>query len=206
MTVYQPGQGIHYKSRHVRYIGPRSLGANVLIYDTFTDADGTNLTAHAIAPINTPGAVWAAVDPVGSPIRVSSNRAVIGNGVPRYYLSSTVANCTVSATIRLVVAGNLGVMFRRTDDANYWVAFVQTTQIVLNEITGGVTTQRAATARAYSTGVDYVLSVVLAGNSISCTCDGTTITYTSAVRNTATIHGLRGSGNGNICDDFTVSA
>jgi hypothetical protein len=56
--VRHAGQSVMVVADGVEVRQARSLGPKLLIHDDYTDVDNTNLTMHAISPINTVGATY----------------------------------------------------------------------------------------------------------------------------------------------------
>jgi hypothetical protein len=185
-------------------------GSNVL--DQFTDANGTALAAHAIGPTNDPATAWA-VDEGSFAIQGNKARASTSTAVNSASCNPGVADCTLTCTVRFASGTiDLGVKFRGIDLDNYWLADLRKTDgtFKIFEKTGGTYTERASVAKVPAANTDYVIQVVLSGNSMVATVDGgSSINFTSAVRNTAVRHGIWAS-LGSAADnadfnDFTVA-
>lgn len=194
----------------VIYSVPPPAPPTILIEDAFTDANGTNLTAHTIAPTNDPSATWVNI---GGAITIESNKAsTTPAAIINYQLESGESDCIIEATIQKT-AGNVdgGIMFRYVDDANYWIAdFLSLSGTVkIYEKTGGSFTERASISKTFSASTDYVMRVELSGDDITVTIDGgSSINYSSSVGATRTKHGFWTSGAGGVTitwDDFKIS-
>lgn len=180
-------------------------GPTTLIYDTFTDTNGTDLSAHTIAPTNIPGASWGASS---GTLTIQSNKAG-GNTNGRYKLTSGVSDCKVYGTIGTVTGGgNYAVLYARwQDENNHWrIGFRHDlSAFVILEVNGGGITARASTAWTPAN-ASHVTIVTLNGTAIAADADAGTysINYTSSSFQAQTVHGLRLDAP-NTLDDFKVT-
>lgn len=170
---------------------------SALVYDTFTGADGTNLTSRSpdIGPTPT-ASDWT--------FQIQGNKAqctAVGAdpfGVVKYETNR--ANVAITATVNISVAGSRhGIAARVSNPSNFWRITIRTAGIFeIMEVNGGTQTVRASAALTINTGVDYALRCVTSGATISGSVDGgNDISYASATHNqTVTAHGLD-SGNAN---------
>jgi hypothetical protein len=187
-----------------------AAGPTTLILDNFTDANGTAVTSHTIAPTNTPATTWAAGD--SATCTVESNRAS-SNGIEGNILNAGVADCTLTATfIQSVGDANqsASIIVRRTNSNNYWMIRLTNGAFQIIELNAGVASTRATAAQTTTGGVAYVVQAVLLGATISATVDGgNPISYGSATLNqTTTNHGFRMvvlAGGTVTCDDYTIT-
>jgi hypothetical protein len=182
-------------------------GSAALLQDAFTGADGTNLTAHAMDL----GGGWTAVSGVAKLLGNRANADTAGaDGKVTYQADAGRSDVTVQATVNLAGASNeCGLVFRYQDANNFWAlsGYAGDGKLYLYEVNGGTTTQRAAGSAGVTSGVDFVLKVVLSGTGITAYKDGTQVlTYTSASFQAATRHGLRSWQVTNKWDDFQVSS
>ena len=195
----------YYRVR-ARVFGTPSLwttngGASVYpVFDAFVDANGKLLTAHTMNA----GAGWN-LGEHDQPAVIEGNNATFANST---FFSNNIAwtdtglpDATVSMTGFLSNNGghgyNLFLVFRYVDDNNYWYVNLAGSAnglpgMSINEIVGGVTTQRAYSNFNPTDGVFHTLQVVFGGPSIIATVDGgTSLTYGSAATGlTATKHGF----------------
>jgi hypothetical protein len=190
--------------------GPASGGT--LILDQFTDANGTNLTAHAIAPTNTPAASWATV--TGTGFTVQGNKAQPGGANTVDAADAGQANVTVSADL---VFSNIsttdgGLAVRLTDASNCWFPNLTAPagNVELYENASGTVTLRAQQAFTFANSTTYTLAAALSGSTITVSVNGTQqLSYGSATSNqTATKHGPHCGGSGGTAltfDNFQVT-
>ena len=176
----------------------------VKINCTFTAPNGTLLTAYPWtdpADVNVPVAAWTTG--VGGSAMVISNQA----NLPSYqwlYLDAGVADCTITAQAKFTGASQpVGFLYRYLDNNNHWYVWFAETYIRISEVSGGSSATRATTAHVYTINTSYTLTLTLAGNVATVTADGASASYTSAVGNTRTKHGLI-SGNGGYYDDYKI--
>lgn len=170
-------------------------GATTLILDQFADADGTALTAHAIAPTNVPGASWAANNGTWT---IQGNQATSGVlGAGDYNVAtadSGQADVTVTCDITTAGSGAYApeIVGRLTDASNYWrVEIESTTQVLrIQEYNAGSGTTRASVSLTTVNGGTYALKVVFSGTGITASVGATTCNWTSSFNQTATRHGV----------------
>lgn len=175
-----------------------SMTSSLAVWDTFTGTDGTLLTAH------TPDFAANAWATAGISARIMSNKATItaANNPYRNSIDTTIADCIITATI---VTGQTddavneynAILARVTDPNNEWEILISkntTNKFCIQERTASTSTVRAIAADfVYASNTTYNLTVTLKGNDITASCTGGytgTLTYSSAVRNTVTKHGL----------------
>lgn len=171
----------------------------VIIEDAFTDSDATALTAHTIAPTNTPSATWTKLETAAAVI-VSNKAQPSTYGVLTCdIVDSGKADCVIEADFQIGGTDQtnnlISIVFRATDNNNRWSFIMTKTGLSISERTSSTNTTRATDAGySYSALGSYHFKVTLAGNSITCEVSGdysATLTYSSSVRNTATKHGVR---------------
>lgn len=167
-------------------------GGGVLVLDNFTDTNATALSAHSIAPTNTPATSWTNDE---GTLEIQSNKArpSADTGVRSSSVNAAVADCTITVVVRRGNLGDGGIKFRQQDSANYWIAdFLSSTNTFkLYEKNAGTYTERASTAITFTVNTDYTMQVVLSGNSIIATLNGgDTISFTSSSFASQTKHGL----------------
>lgn len=183
-----------------------AAAGGVLIYDTFTGANGTALTAHA-PDINTPGGAWVQINGTWT---IQSNRAsVAGDGNVR--IAAGVSNYSLSVIAVAVSATSAaGLTGRVQDSSNLWaIQIVNSTNVFrIAEVNGGVTTVRATTSVTISDGVSYTMAGTFNGATITATLDGAnSLSYGSATfLQTDPDVGLRAGNDTCTFDDFTVTA
>lgn len=182
-------------------------GGGALLYDTFTDVNGTTLTAHTMDV----GPGWS--------VTVGSSWAIEGNALQKQTNLSTLESCWADAghtdctasALASDASGSceLGVIGRVQDQANFWLAYViNTTSFGLYEVSAGTYTQRTSGTFA-ALGTSYSVQLSASGTALSATVGGTTIAYTSASFQTATKWGLlmfNGPATGQTLDNFQVTS
>ena len=173
-------------------------GPVTLIYDTFTDADGTLIQNHTIAPTNTPGASWSAAAKIGltdtGTIKVSSNQVLISDAA-----SSRMASVVDVGLTDVVITADVttnawggntfeGLTGRWSSTTSYWFFSVNVSSdaISIHE----VTTVRASASKAIAANTAYAFTVTLVGNVLTFDVNGTSCNYTSATNNDKTKHGV----------------
>jgi hypothetical protein len=184
----------------------------MLLSDTFTDADGTALSAHT--PDSGPGySLVIFNDPiiVGNKVRAGSGfnfNAVADVGVADVDITATIhsgtwePNSYIGFTIRATSTNDLWWVFWEANSAN----------ISLYEGNGGVYTLRASSALATTNDESHTVRVVASGATITVFLDGSQIiSYGSATHNqTATKHGVAISqptgGQTHYIDDMAIAA
>lgn len=164
--------------------------------DTFTDADGTLLTAHT----PTSGPVWT-LPVFGVSFAINGNRLA-----PATYSNHNIDNIMDIAQSDFVMtfdwtygAGDIEWdIFARWQDANnQWALILDPTNstgggvgLAIQQVTSGSGVNRAFTSFSFVDGVTYSITVRCVGTSLSLTCDTTTVSYTSSYLQTATVVGL----------------
>jgi len=163
----------------------------LLVDDAFIDADATPLASHAIAPINKLVLAW-----------VSIAGTMITNG--NYAIPSSAANAVfrvnpgvadVEITVDLVPLGTptgfCGLCIR-VDGTSWWdIGYTTGTKFAIYE----KFTERASQAMSLANGQTYPLRVTALGPVISAWLNGVNLTYSSAVNQGITIHGIKSPSN-----------
>jgi hypothetical protein len=194
-------------------------GSGTLVYDTFTDTNGTNLTAHT-PDIDTVGGGWSTNH---ASVRILNNKWQAGSGFPGPWSSwidcgKTTVEVSAEITTSLDNIYWAGISTRFIDANNQFQAvfydYWGENQVRILEISSGVYTERASVA----------CSITLASNTsypMTVTDDESTITisssvapdlsYTSSLFAGSTYVGLRSSNRVSIseadqikADNFTV--
>ena len=193
---------------------------DVKISDTFTDANGTNLTAHTIAPTNVPGNAWTNIYSTGSrAITVQSNRAACPTLNERWYGREIgVADFVLTTILRLSSATVTSGIYLRLDaltdaagtERNCWFVALGNGKIELYERNAATPGTLRATANMTTNGSqDYAVKVVCIGDTITVTVDGANqISYSGITTHlTSTKVGLKlqtANATVAIADDFKV--
>ena len=176
-------------------------GKKLVIWDQFTDADTTALSAHTIAPVRKLAISWTAE----AGYTISSNAAIHASGSNFATLQISKANCILQVMISPISGGLYADLVGRfTDTNNYWRFGLIATAggtITITERTSSTNTARASAA---GVGLSGLLKAVLNGDSLSMSlAGGTPISYNSAQHNSVTKHGFRVSASVS-ADDFKV--
>lgn len=182
-----------------------------LLRDTFTDANGTLLTAHAMDV----GPGWTLHE--GTCPTIQSNRASLAGDVGCVCSDAGRADVVARSTASVGTADAnhvIAVVVRCMDGNNFWqAALFGNGFFAIYDRTGGTFTMHASTSLgALTVGVGYTIEVTASGASITATVNGgNQISYGSATFNqTVTHHGIRifsGDATPNTHDDFeAVSA
>jgi hypothetical protein len=200
VTVIHPGQSIVDLSRQFQYRTPRSLGGALLIYDTFTDTDGTAIASHTIAPTNIPATSWAngGITPftiIGNQAGSTTVNANNAHAVCNPGIADCIITCDATASSTANNDNNVdGIAARWTSGGFYWRIGVHPFRdlFLILERNNSVDTLRASTAMTITPGSTYAIVVTLSGSTISATCNGANaISYNGATMNqTVTRHGI----------------
>lgn len=185
----------------VRQQGGRpKVAALPVVLDTFTDANGTQLTAHTpdIAP-----AAWAYI---AASLAINSNKATGAAGTNT--IDAGIANARVYVYFT-GTTGYLAVYGRFYNTANMWQVKVtfSTNTIELIETTANVSTTRATLSKTVSDGQPHAIVFTLAGDTLSFTVDGdapTPVSFESSSHNNRTKYGLTSSAAGSSFDTFKL--
>lgn len=177
----------------------------VTVYDPFPDVNGTLATAHtpAKAPV---GASW--MFDAGT-MDIQSNRLswkTNTGGLSICTINSGLSNCTVSAILQRNAAGaNTSIAARVVDKDNLFVILISNNLFaIIRRLSGGASVLTSLTPTV-GLNIDYVVQVVLSGNSIVATLNGANqLSVTDANFNTATKHGLYAEAAG-VFDNFQVA-
>ena len=185
-----------------------AAAAGPLILDQFTDTNGTSLSAHTIAPTNTPATAWTIRQ---GTFTIQSNRAQASTGFSDFVtLQAGIADGTFSVIViptadSLTNGVDQGIILRQTDTSNYVEVVIQGNSFRAFEVSGGFTLKDSE-AVAITAGVSYTIEVIVSGSSYTATLNGgSALSFTSTKNQTTVRHGLNGS-NSTQFDDFTISA
>ena len=176
-----------------------------LFYDTFTDANGTSLAAHA-PDKDRVGGGWAINE---GAIAIQSNLAQSSGGAWNSAMAD-VGTADVSISVKVIrgSADGVGLLLRRDTSSRYWLAEINASAIRLLE-RDSTTTVRASAAVSTTVGPQYTLHAAVAGETMSVSIPALAVTasYGSAsAYKTRTQHGLFGFGANHKWDDFEVNA
>lgn len=179
----------------------------IIAYDTFTDTNGTNLTAHTM---NT-GTGWVAGRGTWN---IQSNRANNSGGGGDSqcvaYTECSNADVTITADVRTGGVGDLRLVCNYVDADNYFLGYAAGTSVIIYEKTAGAFASRASgSISALAGNTVYSVTLQCVGDDVWWTCNGTTIHYNTSSRpkKTATKHGIGNFfGNGVTTDTFQVNS
>jgi len=191
-----------------------AAGAGPLIYDTFTDTNGTALTAHT--PDIVPGGSSYAMH--NGALEIQSNKLQLPSGTNTAYanINSGASDVTVSVDYvsGQIATNDLCYQFGRyTDATHYWyTTFGKSAGVAywtLRERNGGVSV-RATGSPSFADNTLYVVQTVFSGTSITSYVDAASISYSSSFNQNATYVGpgagnLGAITNNNTQDEFTVT-
>jgi hypothetical protein len=156
-------------------VGSRS-GVASLILDTFTDTNGTLLTAHAIGPLNVPGTAWTPLSTdTGTNLLINAyNQVKVQATVKRAKVDAGVADCRLSCDFNTGQCSGLGsivgLVLRATDTSNYWWAGMDKSLNLLRLVE--VTSERAAASKTWADNTAFSLGVICSGDSIQASISG----------------------------------
>ncbi|MBN1315456.1 MAG: hypothetical protein JXA42_08310 [Anaerolineales bacterium] len=142
---------------------------------------------------------------------IQENRARIINTTGVAITTTINSDVKLEAVISCgFTSDTVGLVFRYTDTSNFWFTRIRhsDSSFKLYELCGGIFFQRAVAYPTILLNTDYVIRVVVDGQSIAATLDGgNQISYALASFNqTAVLHGLYASAGVNSRhDDFIIS-
>jgi hypothetical protein len=182
--------------------------AVVLLRDTFTDSDATEIDAHTMDV----GAGWTEL-PAGT-FRIQSNKLAATNaGESNLVIAAEAgqANCTITVDFAVRASGDStrGVAWRVTDADNHWL-FLHTLAAatdgcrIFKKEAASYSLEATAATPVPVNSATHELKVVLSGNNHNCFVDGAAVVNTSnATFNTVTKHGLYANPNSGATPDTT---
>lgn len=183
-----------------------------LLYETFTDDNGTSLDAHGsdvVGPDSQAVGSLTGVEQSGD-WDIQSNRANSdGPGIHTWDVGK--ADIFADLVINGGAAGNPGLVFRFTDTGNYWYlqADRANNQLEIHEVNATVDTVRANVASTINDSTDYTLRVICEGQTVWGYKNGGSakVLYGSAALNEgATKHGLFSDNAACEFDDLLILA
>lgn len=181
------------------------VGNNALVYDTFSDADGTLLTAH-IPDICPAGAAWLSA---GSAFISGNKLTQSHNSVLIVAIDSGVSSGVITVSMDYVNLSSLdgGIIARYIDSTHFWLLRYYLNNLQIYENNNNVYTLRASAIFSSPNGTE-LLTATLNGNNLTITMLGISVSYSSSLFNIATNHGLRMVSNittSLTSDNFTVT-
>lgn len=189
-------------------------GPTTLIEDAFTDTDTTALSAHAIAPTNTPSTSWANIKILTSASAanntISSNQALLSIGQTGAVVDAGEADVTVTVDWIPQSGNNRGRLIGRySSDGNMWYVAMNEfgDDIAIYEVNADVEIERGtAVAFDWVDLTTYEVQLIMSGTSFEALVDSVSkVTHSSSVFQTETQHGIgRGAGVAQVYDNCTV--
>ena len=169
------------------------------VLDTFTDANGTALTAHTS---DVGASAWAFYDGTADIQGNHANVVSLTSGQFAAAKDSGLSDCIAEA-ITVLAANNQGVIVRATDASNYILIYNTINNFYIYTQVAGTFTLRASISQTKA--ANDKISVVCSGNDITAYMNGGyRITYNTTFNNTATKHGLYMAKVGDQMDNFSV--
>jgi hypothetical protein len=163
-----------------------------LLYDTFTDTNGTSLASHTMdvgAGWTIHSGTWTVQSNHAESAKTDGILCTAAGGA-----SNGTLTCDVMPTDNASNAFLAGLVFRYTDTSNFWLVHLDSrldVVTVFRNLAGSFTSQGTSTPTMTS-GVAYAVSVVLNGTSIGVTINGgNAINVTSSSHQSATRYGMR---------------
>jgi hypothetical protein len=162
------------------------------VTDTFTEASDTALASHT-PDVDTVGGGWTVQS--GSFTVIASTDVCEGDG--RCFIDSGLADAVVTndGTLHSGTEAGMGHVLRWQDSSHFWQATMNTTSdlMILQEIDTGVTTRDTDASQSWAPGDTVAFTSTVNGDSIvsSETVTGASLSFTSSLFNTKTIHGMR---------------
>ncbi len=187
------------------------------MFDRFTAANGTALNGRTPSP-TTAGNNWVTAQGTAGLQTIFANHAQldapfvaadavdIQNATSQSLTNnSTFADAIITADVRFTdVNGTVGLVFRFTDTNNFYAFTISSIATILWKVSGGVAAS-GTLPRYHGPDLFYRIKVIMAGNVITATVNGTElITTTDAFNNTATKHGIYASQGPGYIDNFLV--
>lgn len=188
-----------------------------LVYDEFTDADGTLLTSHVIAPINLPGNSWVLARSIATNMTTESNKSSSNSIATGEWdaVNCGNANVTITVTTQMSAAdanSSAAILGRWESGAgiNCFLCDYSLSSYNIYEVANATFTQRATGAFTADTNT-HNLKLIMSGTSLTFTIDsGTALAYSTATYQTNTSHGCGGypglAGEPTTFDNFKVTA
>ena len=180
-------------------------GISVLLFDSFTDVNGTGLAAHAMNV----GGGWTVLS--GS-YTIQGNKARGGTAATQNFAVANAGqkDVAVSAVGNTPTnAQRMGLLARVTDVNNFWWFYFDTNanSIYVYERVAGVDTARASAAQAYASNTDFALQVNVSGTRITATVNGGNVISFASMSTglSATKHGIDTYDVGGTLDNFQVT-
>jgi hypothetical protein len=172
--------------------------ATILLKDTFTDTNGSNLSGHMMDV----GAGWT----VNGNATISGGQCITAGGLQQAYASSGQNNFSSAAlTVVSVQASGkeAGLICRLSDSSNYWDIRLSTTLLDIRKKVAGVITTLASTAVSLAAGTSHTLNISASGSTVTANVDGSNpISATDSFNGTATLHGFFMNASGGPVDNL----
>jgi len=173
-----------------------NVGGAPILFDAFTDTNGTLLTAHTMNI----GPGWTKMEGGANDPQIQSNKLqpmVDGAVAYTYFVDAADADVIIQCdfVFPVVSSGHHGeIIFRASTLANCFHFILNDSASanvsIVRELSASTVTVDFDTL-ALTAGTTYTMIVTLSGTSIICTVGGITLTATETFNQTATICGLR---------------
>jgi len=178
---------------------------STIVYDSFTDTNGTPLSSHS-PEVNQMGQAWTNTG-AGTP-RIAGNRLTCGTGGSTVLIEGGTPNGTASVAWRVGTDPNpeSGLIFRAVDANNYFVFWTWTDYLMLHRVVDGVWTRLWFHQLADRPEGNHSLQVELSGSSIRVLWDAGVemFTTTDFFHINATGYGIRCFDTTSTYDNFGV--
>lgn len=184
ITKFHPGSG-------------GGSGGDLLFSDTFTDTNGTLLTAHT-PDVDVVGLGWEVFTGVYD---IQTNQA---HSTGSSIAAADTNESDVIVEVTVTTNSSQGPAARASDASNFWIGWMNDGK--LYEVTGGSIFARADLGAPSA--LPNTASLECAGSSITFSAEtGLSVTYAGATTNqTVTKHGIRADNTGRYCDNFSVNS
>ena len=181
------------------------IGTNdLVILDRFQGPD-MDLQGRTPDQVNLPGNTWVSQDwdaPYdGSKFTITSRQTAIAGAseIVNGIIESDISDVIIDVDLVLngnAAHGSQGLIFRYVDRDNFWLMNrTSSTGIALNEVVAGSSTARDSAVVTLSNSSLYHFQLVASGADLTGYLDGTAVlSYSSAVHQTNTKHGIIGVG------------
>lgn len=156
-----------------------SEAIDAIMYDQCSGADNTVIQGRTPDTVGT--GTWTSVPSGSTGIACDgTGKFKRGTAAGNQYSYYDVGTDTCTITCDITIGTWTSMLVRYSDVSNHWDVGLFTAGLYIRERTGGTATTRASTARSYTDGATYAVTIVLTGTNIEVTADGTTVSYASA--------------------------
>ncbi len=176
-----------------------------LAFDSFASAGASSSETTGPDSQTTSSLSWT--DQIGTWSASGGTAAAtaLTGGIAARTLNPSTANVLIDTAVTRSL-GNAGLVFRYQDSSNYLIAYHDGTNVKVDKVVAGVTTNVISGTGTYSAGA--TLRIITDGTLINLFYNGSRIGASTGATvtdfSTATIHGLYTTNTGNTFDNFTV--